>query len=75
MADFFVRSAAEADPNKRFKILEELYDYNYHWMLVAGTVEVPVLWAYNPETIMSWDLKPAFKGQLNSLERVVPKGQ
>lgn len=71
-ADFYIRSAAEADPAKRFSIQEELYDFNYHWMLVAGTVEVPVLWAYSPETIESWDLKPAFKGQLNSLDRIVP---
>ena len=71
-ADFFIRSAAEADPAKRFEIQEQLYDYNYKWMLVAGTVEVPVLWAYNPETIASWDLKPAFKGNLGSLERIVP---
>ena len=73
-ADFFIRSAAEADPVKRFSIQEELYDFNYHWMLVAGSVEVPVLWAYNPDTITSWDLKPAFKGQINSLDRIVPAG-
>ena len=72
-AEFFTRMAAEANPLKRFGIAEELYDYNHFWMLAAPTVEVPVLWAYNPDVIASWDLKPAFKGQLNSLERVVLK--
>ena len=49
---------------------ERIFDDYYNKTLTIGTVEVPVLIGYNPDTIRGWDLRPY--DLPNSFETIVP---
>jgi hypothetical protein len=49
---------------------EAMWDDYFDKTLTIGTVEVPVLIGFNPETIRGWDLRPY--DLPNSFETIVP---
>ena len=49
---------------------EAILDWSYDMTLSAGTVEVPVLIGFNPDTVESWNLAPYELP--NSFETIVP---
>ncbi|MFW6194987.1 MAG: ABC transporter substrate-binding protein [Chloroflexota bacterium] len=72
-SDFHLELSQEADPAERVRLKKELGDYHRFWMHTAGTVEVPGLWAVNPDTVAEWGLRRGFKNTLNSLETIQVK--
>jgi hypothetical protein len=71
LADAFLKAGLEPDKQKRIAINKGLGDFMHNWMLAIGTIEVPGIWAQNPEHVKSWDLRRGFKNTINSLETVV----
>ena len=54
IADTFKAVAIEGDPAERIRLNTELVDYLYDQMIFAGTVQVPVLTVFNPNSIAEW---------------------
>ena len=52
---------------------EEILDWAYDMTLSTGTVEVPVLIGFNPDTVQTWNLAPYELP--NSFETIVPAQQ
>jgi peptide/nickel transport system substrate-binding protein len=72
-AEWFLQASQEPDTVKRIAIQKELGDFHRHWMLMAGVVEVPGVWTYDPRRVESWGLRRGFKNTLNSFETIVLK--
>jgi peptide/nickel transport system substrate-binding protein len=72
-AQLYLKSSQEPDRIKRIQINKQVGDYAHEWMIQAGTVEVPGIWAYDPKKVQTWGLRRGFKNTLNSLETVVLK--
>ena len=47
------------------------FDFQFHQQLGVGTVEVPLLYGVNPDTIASWGLRPI--EVVNSFDTIIPK--
>ncbi len=70
IADTFKAVAVEGDPVERIRLNTELVDYLYDQMIFAGTVQVPVLTVYNPNSIAEWvGTSSAFAGS-NEFENI-----
>ncbi len=70
IADTFKAVAVEGDPVERIRLNTELVDYLYDQMIFAGTVQVPVLTVYNPNSIADWvGTSSAFAGS-NEFENI-----
>jgi ABC-type transport system substrate-binding protein len=70
--DKWLESAATADLNGRIAITNEVADYVHNWMLIPGTVTIPVLLVYNPKSMRSWNMRPSLGGPISSPENIVP---
>jgi peptide/nickel transport system substrate-binding protein len=69
-AKLFLASAKEPDRSKRIANNKELGDFAHKWTTMAGTVEVPGVWTYDPRKIQTWGLRRGFKNTLNSFETI-----
>ena len=47
------------------------FDFQFHQGLGIGTVEVPLLYGVNPDTIAEWKLRPI--EVVNSFDTIIPK--
>jgi ABC-type transport system substrate-binding protein len=70
--DNWLAAASEADIQTRIELTNEVADYMHHWMLMPGTVTIPVLLVYNPRSIESWNMRPSLGGPISSPEMIVP---
>ena len=62
--------SAESDAAKRFEYNEEMVDYLYDQMIFAGTVQVPTLVVYNPNSISGWLGTPSMFATMNEFEYI-----
>ena len=70
IANTFKRVSLEGDPAERVRLNSALVDYLYDQMIFAGTVQVPVLTVYNPNSIAEWvGTSSAFAGS-NEFENI-----
>ena len=70
IAETFKAVAVEGDPVERIRLNTDLVDYLYDQMIFAGTVQVPVLTVYNPNSIAEWvGTSSAFAGS-NEFENI-----
>ena len=68
MGEFYDRLSGESDPVKRLEIGKEFADFQNHEQLVIGNIEVPIIWAYDPETVESWGIFARIKGGITNLD-------
>ena len=70
IANTFKQVSLEGDPAERVRLNSALVDYLYDQMIFAGTVQVPVLTVYNPNSIAEWvGTSSAFAGS-NEFENI-----
>ncbi len=70
IASTFQKVAVESDLAERVSLNSALVDYLYDQMIFAGTVQVPVLTVYNPNSIAEWvGTSSAFAGS-NEFEHI-----
>jgi hypothetical protein len=72
VAQQWLKASVEPDIQKRIAINNEVVDYMYNWMLVPGTITIPVVVVYNPNAIKEWVMRPSLSGPINSPELLVP---
>ena len=70
IAETFDKVSAESDAAKRFEYNEEMVDYLYDQMIFAGTVQVPTLVVYNPNSISGWLGTPSMFATMNEFESI-----
>ena len=70
IAETFDKVSAESDAAKRFEYNEEMVDYLYDQMIFAGTVQVPTLVVYNPNSISGWLGTPSMFATMNEFEYI-----
>jgi peptide/nickel transport system substrate-binding protein len=70
--DIVQRVAEEADMAKRTELNYALADFLYEQQLKIGIVALPVVSAYNPNSIADWPVRPSVFGGFNSTELIVP---
>jgi ABC-type transport system substrate-binding protein len=72
IAETFTAVSTEPDIARRIELNNELIDYLYDQMIFAGTVQVPNLTIYNPNSISSWEGTPSLFTDANEYEFIVP---
>jgi len=69
----FLKVAKEPDIAKRIQYNIELMDYLHEQMLFTGTIQIPQLLVYNPNSVKEWVGYPCFfGGQGVNYEAIVP---
>jgi len=71
IAEAYLAVGAERDAQKRIEMNMELMDYLHHWMIEAGTVQVPLPIAYNPKKIKEWPGHPSQETRGYEPEKIV----
>ena len=71
IAETFTKVSSEIDIQKRVEMNTELADYLHDQMLFAGTVQVPTLVLYNPNSIKEWKGTPSSFSTMNEFENIV----
>ncbi len=72
VASQWLKASVEPDIQKRIALINEVVDYMYNWMLMPGTITIPVVVVYNPNAIKEWNMRPSLSGPINSPELIVP---
>ena len=70
--DVVQKVAAEPDPAKRTELNKDLADFLYEQQLKIGIISLPVVSAYNPNSIAGWAMRPHVFGGFNSPELITP---
>ena len=70
IATTFGKVSLETDPIVRAQLNTVLMDYLYDQMIFAGTVQVPVLVVYNPNSISGWLGTPSMFADMNEFESI-----
>lgn len=71
IAETFTQVSNTVDVQERIRLNTELVDYLYDQMIFAGTVQVPVLTVYNPNSIAEWSGTPSSFTGMNEFESIV----
>lgn len=66
----FGKVSIETDPVVRAQLNTVLVDYLYEQMIFAGTVQVPTLVVYNPNSISGWLGTPSMFSDMNEFESI-----
>lgn len=72
VAEKWLKSSVEPDIQKRVALSNDVADYMYNWMLMPGTITIPVVVVYNPNAIKEWNMRPSLSGPISSPELIVP---
>ncbi len=72
IAQNYLKMSAEPDREKRAALASEYADYQDQWVLDFGVVGVPLVMAYNPKSIASWQAIPYIDGNYHGFDTIVP---
>jgi peptide/nickel transport system substrate-binding protein len=72
IAQQWLKGSVEPDIQKRSAINSEVADYLHNWMIMPGTITIPVVVVYNPNSIKEWNMRPSLSGPISSPELIVP---